>query len=356
MVLLLAFIFLLGISIPAQAANMKVKVCHIPPGNPANFHTIIISDKAVPTHLAHGDLLGACEIDAEIRCDDGNACTIDAFLPGTVICDNSQPTDCNDRTSCTADSCDPTLGCQNDTVIICESNLCILSTCNGEGSVPFCDEVSAEMCEDGFECEPELGCVPTTATVGNKVYNDLNNNGVQDTAEPGIAGITVELDCGGGVANQVTDVNGNYLFTGIPAPATCSVSLPDPPPTGFESGQCSDVFTVDLNGGESFLDADFCFFSPENSCPCEGEMIEGGIAWDDSFTAASCSFLSAEWVSVKSVDGELFVQESGTSRCFILGGLQESFTSDILTPVQLNACIGSMVEIAANDGIRCNPL
>src|SRR5689334_6514416 len=38
----------------------KVLVCHIPPGNPANAHTICISPNAVPAHLAHGDVLGAC--------------------------------------------------------------------------------------------------------------------------------------------------------------------------------------------------------------------------------------------------------------------------------------------------------
>lgn len=38
----------------------KVAVCHIPPGNPANAHTICISENGVPAHLAHGCHLGAC--------------------------------------------------------------------------------------------------------------------------------------------------------------------------------------------------------------------------------------------------------------------------------------------------------
>ena len=38
----------------------KVLVCHIPPGNPANAHTICISENGVPAHLAHGCVLGAC--------------------------------------------------------------------------------------------------------------------------------------------------------------------------------------------------------------------------------------------------------------------------------------------------------
>ena len=39
----------------------KVDICHIPPGNPDNAHTINVSVNAVPAHLAHGDFLGACE-------------------------------------------------------------------------------------------------------------------------------------------------------------------------------------------------------------------------------------------------------------------------------------------------------
>ena len=46
---------------PASAGGgHKVTICHFPPGNPANAHTINVGDPAVPAHLAHGDHLGAC--------------------------------------------------------------------------------------------------------------------------------------------------------------------------------------------------------------------------------------------------------------------------------------------------------
>ena len=48
----------------------KVYVCHIPPGNPANAHTIHISINAVPAHLAHGCSVGACD-----------PCVLDPTLP-----------------------------------------------------------------------------------------------------------------------------------------------------------------------------------------------------------------------------------------------------------------------------------
>ena len=38
----------------------KVAICHVPPGNPANRHTIHVGQAAVNAHLAHGDSIGAC--------------------------------------------------------------------------------------------------------------------------------------------------------------------------------------------------------------------------------------------------------------------------------------------------------
>ena len=47
----------------AEASSMdKVTICHIPPGNPENAHTITIDISALPAHLAHGDTLGPCPI------------------------------------------------------------------------------------------------------------------------------------------------------------------------------------------------------------------------------------------------------------------------------------------------------
>ena len=41
--------------------SAKVCICHIPPGNPGNAHTICIGAAAVPAHLAnHDDYLGEC--------------------------------------------------------------------------------------------------------------------------------------------------------------------------------------------------------------------------------------------------------------------------------------------------------
>ena len=40
--------------------NAKVEMCHVPPGNPGNAHTICVNANAVPAHLANGSTLGSC--------------------------------------------------------------------------------------------------------------------------------------------------------------------------------------------------------------------------------------------------------------------------------------------------------
>src|SRR5882724_10163480 len=45
------------------ADTKKTTVCHIPPGNPGNAHTICVGNAAVPAHLDHGDFLGTCVCD-----------------------------------------------------------------------------------------------------------------------------------------------------------------------------------------------------------------------------------------------------------------------------------------------------
>lgn len=43
----------------------KVTICHVPPGNPANAHTITVSENALDAHLGHGDYEGPCD-DVEV--------------------------------------------------------------------------------------------------------------------------------------------------------------------------------------------------------------------------------------------------------------------------------------------------
>lgn len=51
--------------IPEDYAGKKIEICHIPPGNPDNAHTLSISVNALRAHLAHDDYVDECESDDE---------------------------------------------------------------------------------------------------------------------------------------------------------------------------------------------------------------------------------------------------------------------------------------------------
>lgn len=55
----LAFLVL---PIYAFAHDDKITICHIPPGNPENAHTISIDEHAWQAHEAHGDTMGECPV------------------------------------------------------------------------------------------------------------------------------------------------------------------------------------------------------------------------------------------------------------------------------------------------------
>ncbi len=56
-------------------------------------------------------------------------------------------------------------------------------------------------------------------SIGDFVWNDRNNDGVQDSGEPGIPGVTVNLlDADGNIiSSTTTDANGEYDFSKLPA-------------------------------------------------------------------------------------------------------------------------------------------
>jgi SdrD B-like domain/IPTL-CTERM motif len=62
----------------------------------------------------------------------------------------------------------------------------------------------------------EALCDAAPLEVGNRVWLDVNGNGLQDAGEPPVAGVTVNLYAPGGstpIATAVTDANGNYYFS-----------------------------------------------------------------------------------------------------------------------------------------------
>jgi hypothetical protein len=70
-----------------------VTICHIPPGNPANAHSITVSLSALQAHLNHGDSLGPCPavpaprsfVDISVACGTVSNVTNSLGLPSEVI-------------------------------------------------------------------------------------------------------------------------------------------------------------------------------------------------------------------------------------------------------------------------------
>jgi len=85
-------------------------------------------------------------------------------------------------------------------------------------------------------------------TIGNKVWNDLNGNGIQETGEPGMSGVEVALVDGSGtvVETTETDVDGYYRFTGL-SPGRYSVEFQLP--SGYAFTQSAEVLgDIQLDG------------------------------------------------------------------------------------------------------------
>jgi hypothetical protein len=141
-----------------QANAASVKICHFPPGNPANFLTLTVGSPAVPAHLDHhqGDYVGPC--DCAVLCNDQDACTSDLCNTVKGGCQaNHPPIDCNDSVECTVDSCDSQTGCKhtaNDGLCPAgyrcdESEGCVRNLPNFVNCQPT---GNADGCDGGFPC------------------------------------------------------------------------------------------------------------------------------------------------------------------------------------------------------------
>ncbi|UCF91835.1 MAG: hypothetical protein JSW39_26790, partial [Desulfobacterales bacterium] len=148
-------------------------------------------------------------------CDDGVPCTVDFIDPETGAC-RHEPKNCDDRNPCTLDGCDPDTGrCLHEP--ICEACCLPEGTCR-QITIDECLELQGRPQGGGSECQNIQCPPPEQASVGDFVWEDLNGNGLQDSGEPGLAGVTVELlDCNGNVlAVTTTDASGFYAFTAPP--------------------------------------------------------------------------------------------------------------------------------------------
>ncbi|NNE43685.1 MAG: hypothetical protein HKN12_05730, partial [Gemmatimonadetes bacterium] len=122
------------------------------------------------------------------------------------------------------------------------------------GGTPNVSFVKVYLNGSGAIDELVLGeSVPAPAQLGDLVWCDENENGIQDGTEPGLAGVTIDLTCtaaDGTVTNlsTVTDATGSYLFTDLP-PGACTVTVDaSTAPDGCDNiGDCPVTMDVDLD-------------------------------------------------------------------------------------------------------------
>lgn len=89
------------------------------------------------------------------------------------------------------------------------------------------------------------------ASLGDKVWRDDDKDGIQDTGEPGVAGVTVTLynNAGTVAGTTVTDAYGLYLFDNLTA-GTYQVSFTPPANYTFTT-QTNDADNTTLTGGSA---------------------------------------------------------------------------------------------------------
>lgn len=106
---------------------------------------------------------------------------------------------------------------------------------------------------------------PATASLGDRVWSDGNGNGVQDSGEPGLNGVTVELlnSSSSVIATTTTAGDGNYTFSSLAAGTYTVRIIASTLPSGATPTYDLDGVgtphraTVSLIAGQTRTDVDF---------------------------------------------------------------------------------------------------
>jgi protocatechuate 3,4-dioxygenase beta subunit len=131
--------------------------------------------------------------------------------------------------------------------------------------------------------------VNNNASVGDRVWNDVNNNGIQDPGELGVSGVTVTLRnaaTNAVIGTQNTDALGNYLFTGL-TPGTYYLVFGKPAGYNFspQDASSNDEADSDVNpangvtapfmllSGEMNLSFDAGINKPGAPTGCIGDFV-----------------------------------------------------------------------------------
>ncbi|MFC5290891.1 SdrD B-like domain-containing protein [Actinokineospora guangxiensis] len=114
------------------------------------------------------------------------------------------------------------------------------------------------------------------------VYEDLNGNGVRDDGEPGIAGVTVTATSGDRELTTVTDGQGAYSFTGLPAGDwVLTEDQPDGYADGLDApgsagGTASPPDSITAIGLEPGVDGTDYQFGEYRAASISGRVVDDG--------------------------------------------------------------------------------
>ena len=161
---------------------------------------------------------------ANTVCSDGNICTQGESCNAVGLCAGGVAVTCDDQNGCTADSCDPGLGCFNVPTLgepCDDQDLCTLETyCGSDGK---CAGGSPACPADGDPCTVDT-------CIGGGCSYDL---------AVGAEGCSTEVNCGNGVDDDddgLVDCAEPGCFRASPA---CTLAPPPPwsyPPSGVSAG------------------------------------------------------------------------------------------------------------------------
>ena len=269
---------------------------------------------------------GTC-FSADLTCDDGLDCTVDACeagvgcvtTPDDAACDDGVPCTlddcspidgcrhvpdahaCDDQISCTTDGCDLTLGCthQPDSSHCSDGVPCTADTCvAGSGCVHApsdgdCDDDDA--CTDD-SCDPAQGCVHAPSAPGP--CDDGNPCTEGDSCDGGVCAggppkpCPPGVDCQSGACDPET---GDCVYAALPDGTSCSDGDACTEPDECLDGGCASGGPASCDDGIACT-ADHCdplggcAYDPMNG-PVDGACDDGNPCTVDTCTAGEgCAY------------------------------------------------------------------
>ena len=209
----------------------------------------------------------------------------------------------------------------------------------------------------------DFGYPPSSdpADVGNLVFIDANANGMFDSGEAGIAGVTVALidNTGAILATAYTDAAGNYTFPDI-NDGMYTVWITDTENvlegwsnTADPDGNLSGQSEVTISGSNNF-DQDFGY-APQNhqsGYGLVGDFVFLDVNGSNSFDAGDTGL---EGVDVELLDGSMSVVDTATTNengQYLFGGLSaDNYTIRILTASLPTGLTNSVDPNGGNDNV-----